>query len=43
MLYSIKDFFTPEVNALPDGAYVVSQANKKELKYKLIINDSKYW
>jgi hypothetical protein len=33
----------PELDLLPDGAFIVKEANKKKLRYNLQVNDLKYW
>jgi len=31
------------LNDLPDGAFIIRQANRRRLNYNMQINDNKYW
>lgn len=38
-----KNSFIPGLEDVPDGSVTISESNKKNLKVKLSINDSKYY
>ena len=41
--YSNRNFPIKHLEELPDGAMTVEEAGKRKLKYKLQINDNRYW
>ncbi len=41
--YSDRNYPIKHLEKLPDGAITVEEAGKKKLKYKLQINDNRYW
>ncbi len=41
--FNDRSAYFPELDLLPDGAFIIKEVNKKKFKYNLQINDLKYW
>ena len=41
--FNDRSAYFPELDMLPDGAFIIKEANKKKLSYNLQVNDLKYW
>lgn len=43
MDFKDKNYHVPEIDEIPDGAFIVKGASAKVLSYNMQINDLKYW
>lgn len=41
--FNDRSAYFPELDLLPDGAFIIKEVNKKKFKYNLQINDHKLW
>lgn len=41
--FNDRSAYFPELDMLPDGAFIIKEVNKKNFSYNLQVNDLKYW